>query len=135
MVDYVHAWKVRKIQIIIVNIFFLLIGIGIAVNENDIRTGLTVWFFGSWVVETIISSFTKGGGMLSSLGLNAISLVFNGSFAAATGWTLFGVFFLIAVIRLLIGIIVIVIALALEFVLFPFTTLYYFLKAREARKR
>ncbi len=131
MIDYAHAWKVRKIQIIVVNIILLLIGIGVAVSDKQPVEGLAIWFFGSWIVGTLISSFSKSGDKISSLALNVVSVMFNGAFAAVTGGPLFIFFFMFAVVKCVIGVIVLGVVLAFEFVAFPITTIYYYIKSRE----
>ena len=124
MSDYAHAWKTRLMQIVIVNIVFVIIGIIVSIKNNDVRIGCFVWIFGSWVVEALVSTFTKGGGRISSLALSAVSSLGLALGTSDSGsfiwiWFAFKALFVIVVLSFLITI---------EFFMFPFTTIYYFVK-------
>lgn len=131
MTDYKKAWKVRKIQIIVVNLIFGVISIyGIISGSNVVET-LTFWFVGAWLVETMLAAFSKSGDRVSSLALNIGASLFSGVFAATSGGSVFWVFyFTISIVKAIFGLIVISAILAFEFVAFPFTTLNYYLKSK-----
>lgn len=132
MVDYRQAWKVRKIQIIVINAIFAVLGIVTVFSDKNLVEGLTLWFFGAWIVETLISAFSKSGDKVSSLARNVGATLFSGTFAAASGGsTLWVFFFMISMIKAMFGAAVISAILAFEFVAFPFTSIYYFVRSRQ----
>lgn len=132
MVDYRRAWKVRKIQIIVINVIFAALGIVLAISDKNLAEGVLFWFFGAWIVETLVSAFSKSGDKVSSLAMNIGASLFSGTFAAASGGsTLWVFFFVIALIKAMFGSAVIAAILIFEFFAFPFTSIYYFVKSRQ----
>lgn len=132
MVDYKSAWKKRLIQIIIVNVIFLALGIYYIVTSGDFITGLGIWFFGSWTLLTIIATFGKSEDKISSLGRNLAVSIFSGIFAATSGGSTLMVFlFVIAIIKAIVGMMVLAVIFVFEYIAFPITTIYYFVKARQ----
>ena len=132
MVDYRQAWKVRKIQIIVINAIFAALGIVTAISDKNLVEGIALWFFGAWIVETLVSAFSKSGDRVSSLARNIGASLFSGTFAAASGGsTLWVFFFMISMIKAMFGAVVISAILAFEFVAFPFTSIYYYVQSRK----
>ena len=43
---YAHAWRVRKIQMIIVNVIFAVLGAYAGVVDHNILEGAVIWLFG-----------------------------------------------------------------------------------------
>lgn len=131
MVDYKHIWKVRKIQIIVINVIFAAFGIAVAVTDKNLIEGIGIWIFGAWIVETLVSAFSKSGDKMSSLVRNIGASFFSGIFASASGGsTLWVFFFMISLFKAMFGLIAVSAILIVEFVAFPFTTIYYFVKSR-----
>lgn len=132
MVDYRQVWKVRKIQIIVINAIFAALGIVTAISDKNLVEGIALWFFGAWIVETLVSAFSKSGDRVSSLARNIGASLFSGTFAAASGGTTLWVFFfMISMIKAMFGAVVISAILAFEFVAFPFTSIYYYIQSRK----
>ena len=132
MVDYKRAWKVRRNQIIVVNIIFAALGITVAILDRDFIEGIVLWFFGAWVTETLVSAFSKSGNRVSTLARDVFATFFSGSFAAASGGgTLWVFLFVFSMIRAMFGTIAITAILAFEFVAFPFTTIYYYVMSKK----
>lgn len=132
MVDYVHAWKVRMIQLIVVNVIFFIIGICTAIGNKDVLNGVMIWILGAWACGTLISSFTKGGDKMSSLAKNCLSSMVLGIFAAGSGGSSLWIFlFMFRLIKAMIGLVVVAILLLVEFILYPITTIYYFVRSRQ----
>ena len=132
MVDYRQAWKVRKIQIIVINAIFAALGIVTAISDKNLVEGIALWFFGAWIVETLVSAFSKSGDRVSSLARNIGASLFSGTFAAASGGsTLWVFFFMISMFKAMFGAVVISAILAFEFVAFPFTSIYYYVQSRK----
>lgn len=75
---YAHAWKVRKIQMIIVNVIFAVLGAYAGVADHNILEGVVIWLFGSWMVSAIVSAFTKTGDKVSALAYTVGAAVFSG---------------------------------------------------------
>lgn len=131
--DYREAWRVRKIQLIVVNAIFLIIGIGTAIGDKNIAELFPTWILGAWIVGTIVASFSKTGGRLSSMAKNVFSTMIIGTLGAAfegTGSMFFAVTFMIALIKAMVGMVVFFAALAFELILYPISSIYYFAKSR-----
>ncbi|MDD6657116.1 MAG: hypothetical protein PUE95_07495 [Lachnospiraceae bacterium] len=132
MVDYNRAWKVRRNQIIVVNIIFAALGITVAILDRDFLEGIGLWFLGSWIIETLVSAFSKSGNRVSTLARDVFATFFSGSFAAASGGgTLWVFFFMFSIIRAMFGTIAITLIIVFEFFAFPFTTIYYYVKSKK----
>lgn len=131
MVDYKNAWKVRITQIIVINIIFAVIGIVIGVTDRSIGEAISIWFFGSWMVETFVSAFSKSGDKVSTLARSVAGTFISGSFTAASGGSMLGAFlFVFYFIKALFGLMLISVILVVELFAFPFTTIYYFVRSR-----
>lgn len=134
MVDYRQAWKVRMIQMIVINAIFAVVGMTTAISEGKPLEGLIIWFFGSWIVETLISSFGKTGDKVSTLARSVVVVMFAGTGGAssggvgAAGWAFL---FIFACVKAMFAIIAIAVILAFEFVAFPITSIYYFIRSRQ----
>lgn len=129
--SYLHAWKVRKIQLIIVNVVFAVLGVLTAI-EGNIIGGFTTWIFGAWIVGTFLASFTKTGDRISRLAYTIGATMFSGVMSAATeGGPFFVVMFAINLVKAFFGCFVLAAVLAFEFVAYPFTTINYFIKSRQ----
>lgn len=132
--DYVQAWKVRKIQLIIVNIICAIIGVWAGLSYGNILFGLFTWILGAWVVGTIVASFTKTGDKISTLAYSVGAAVFAGMLGAAfegRNAELFAIVLLWNAVKASIGVIIIGVILCFEFVVFPVTTIVYFVKSRQ----
>lgn len=131
MVDYTRAWKVRRTQLIIINVIMAVFGLWAGFSSGKIREGIILWILGAWIIETIVSSFSKSGDKLSSLAYNLAASLFAGTFAASSGSGLWAFTFTILMIKLIFGVMVIGLILAFEFVAFPFTTIHYYVQSNK----
>ena len=131
--DYVQAWKARKIQLIIVNIICAIIGVWAGLSYGNIFAGLIMWILGAWVVGTIVASFTKTGDKISTLVFSVGAAFFAGMLGAAfegRSAELFAIVFLWNFFKACIGLMILGVILCFEFVVFPVTTIVYFVKSR-----
>lgn len=133
MISYAHAWKVRKIQLIIVNAVFAALGGYVAVVDANIMEGALIWLVGSWMIGTLISAFTKSGDRVSALAYTVGAAIFSGMALSLSegGSTLWAIVFTWNAIKAAIGMTILAVILAFEFVIFPITTIYYFVKSRQ----
>ena len=133
--EYSDAWKVRKIQILIVTTICFVLGIIIGKRDMDIREGLIVWFFGTWLFETIISSFTPGGLNISKLALvvlaGAITLFFDGLLDGSSRSRIIYIVTGIAFIGMIIALFLVLVILMIEFLILPITTAYLYIRSKE----
>ena len=130
---YAHAWRVRKIQMIIVNVIFAVLGAYAGVVDHNILEGAVIWLFGSWMVSAIVSAFTKTGDKVSALAYTVGAAVFSGmALSLSEGGSVFwAIAFTWNAIKASVGMMILAAILVFEFVIFPITTIYYFLKSRQ----
>lgn len=130
---YAHAWKVRKIQLIVVNVIFAVLGAYVGVSDRNIAEGALIWLVGSWMVGTIISAFTKSGDKVSALAYTVGAAVFSGMALSLSegGSALWAIVFTWNAIKASVGMMILAAILVFEFVIFPITTIYYFVKSRQ----
>lgn len=130
---YAHAWKVRKIQMIIVNVIFAALGAYVGVADHNILEGAVIWLFGSWMVSAIVSAFTKTGDKVSALAYTVGAAVFSGmALSLSEGGSVFwAIAFTWNAIKASVGMMILAAILVFEFVIFPITTIYYFVKSRQ----
>lgn len=130
---YAHAWKVRKIQLIIVNVIFAMLGAYAGVADYNILEGAAIWLFGSWMVSSTVSAFTKTGDKVSALAYTVGAAVFSGMALSLFegGSTFCALVFTWNAIKASIGMMILAAILVFEFVIFPITTIYYFVKSRQ----
>lgn len=130
---YAHAWKVRKIQMIIVNVIFAVLGAYAGVADHNILEGAVIWLFGSWMVSAIVSAFTKTGDKVSALAYTVGAAVFSGmALSLSEGGSVFwAIAFTWNAIKASVGMMILAAILVFEFVIFPITTIYYFVKSRQ----
>lgn len=130
---YAHAWKVRKIQLIIVNAVFAALGGYAAVADANIIEGALIWLFGSWMVSALVSAFTKTGDKVSALAYTVGAAVFSGmALSLSEGGSVFwAIAFTWNAIKASVGMMILAAILVFEFVIFPITTIYYFVKSRQ----
>ena len=129
---YTHAWKVRKIQLIIVNAIFAVIGAYAGFEDKNLIEGAIIWLVGSWLAGTLIASFTKTGDKVSALAFTVGAAIFSGmAFSMFNGSTFWMIVFTWNMIKAFVGIAIILVILAFEFVIYPITTAYYFAKSRQ----
>lgn len=130
---YTHAWKVRKIQMIIVNVIFAALGAYVGVADHNILEGAVIWLFGSWMVSAIVSAFTKTGDKVSALAYTVGAAVFSGmALSLSEGGSVFwAIAFTWNAIKASVGMMILAAILVFEFVIFPITTIYYFVKSRQ----
>lgn len=130
---YAHAWKVRKIQMIIVNVIFAVLGAYAGVADHNILEGAVIWLFGSWMVSAIVSTFTKTGDKVSALAYTVGAAVFSGmELSLSEGDSVFwAIAFTWNAIKASVGMMILAAILVFEFVIFPITTIYYFVKSRQ----
>ena len=130
--DYKYAWKVRKIQLIIINAIFLVIGIITAISDRSLMELFEIWIAGSWFVGTIVANFSKSGDRMSSLLTSFITGMFSGAFAATFGGNpLFVFVFMIMLFKFMFGMIAICAILCFEFVWYPISSILYFVRSRD----
>lgn len=136
--DYKHTWKVRWIQLLIVNILAAALMIYTFFDGNpESRTMdqalecILNWLIISWVVASIVGAFTKN----SSWIFNTITSVFSwGVLGLASGFSNDGSMamafvFTISLFKCVIGFAVITAILCVAIVAYPFSTVYYFVKS------
>lgn len=130
---YAHAWKVRKIQMIIVNVIFAVLGAYAGVADHNILEGAVIWLFGSWMASAIVSAFTKTGDKVSALAYTVGAAVFSGmTLSLSEGGSVFwAIAFTWNAIKASVGMMILAAILVFEFVIFPITTIYYFVKSRQ----
>lgn len=130
---YAHAWMVRKIQLIIVNAVFAALGGYAAVADANIIEGAVIWLFGSWMVSALVSAFTKTGDKVSALAYTVGAAVFSGmALSLSEGGSVFwAIAFTWNAIKASVGMMILAAILVFEFVIFPITTIYYFVKSRQ----
>lgn len=130
---YAHAWKVRKIQMIIVNVIFAVLGAYVGVADHNILEGAVIWLFGSWMVSALVSAFTKTGDKVSALAYTVGAAVFSGmALSLSEGGSVFwAIAFTWNAIKASVGMMILAAILVFEFVIFPITTIYYFVKSRQ----
>lgn len=131
--SYAYAWKVRKIQMIIVNAIFAILGAYVGVADKNLLEGAMIWFFGSWLVETVISAFTKSSGRISALAYTVGAAVFSGVVLSLSegGSVFWAIVFTWNAIKASVGMVILAAILVFEFVVFPITTVYFFVKSRQ----
>lgn len=130
---YVHAWKVRKIQLIVVNVIFAILGAYVGVADRNIAEVILIWLVSSWMVGTIISAFSKSGDRVSALAYTVGVAVFSGmalslSEGVAVLWAIILTW---NAIKASVGMMILAAILVFEFVIFQITTVYYFVKSRQ----
>lgn len=130
---YAHAWKVRKIQLIVVNVIFAVLGAYVGVADQNLAEGALLWLIGSWMVSAIVSAFTKTGDKVSALAYTVGAAVFSGFALSLTegGSIFWAIAFTWNAIKASVGMCILAAILIFEFVIFPFTTIYYFVKSRQ----
>ena len=130
---YAHAWRVRKIQMIIVNVIFAVLGAYVGVADHNILEGAVIWLFGSWMVSALVSAFTKTGDKVSALAYTVGAAVFSGmALSLSEGGSVFwAIAFTWNAIKASVGMMILAAILVFEFVIFPITTIYYFVKSRQ----
>ena len=131
--DYKELWKKRKIHLIIANLIFGGLGIYVAVSagKNYITEAISLWILGSWTLGTMLSTFSKNGGIVSSFANNVVKSMILGSFAMDGVSTLAGIMFVIALFKAMIGALILFVILFVGFFVFPITTVIYFVKSRK----
>lgn len=131
MTNYKSLWDARKKQLITINVIFAIFGIGNAISYGNIMTGLMTWFFGSWIIATLISTFGKTGDKVASVAKSMGASLFSGTFAAASGGsTLWVFYFIISMIKATVGAVFILAVLIYEFFAYPISSIYYFVRSR-----
>ncbi len=136
--DYKHTWKVRWIQLLIVNILAAALMIYTFFDGNpESRTMdqalecILNWLIISWVVASIVGAFTKNGSWI----FNTIASVFSwGVLGLASGFSNDGSMamafvFTISLFKCVIGFAAITAILCVAIVAYPFSTVYYFVKS------
>ena len=108
----------------------MALGVFAAISDHDILEGVLLWLCGSWAVGALIASFTKGGGKFSSLVLNVFSGILASIGLSRTGDGFFAFVFTIILIKAIIGIMILSVLLLVEFLAYPFTTIFYLVKSR-----
>lgn len=134
MKDYKELWKKRKIHLIIANLICGGLGIYVAISagKNYITEAICLWILGSWTLGTILSTFNKNGGKVSSLAHEILYSMIFGAFAMDGVSTLAAIFFVIAIFKAIVGALILFAILSVGFILFPITTVIYFIKSRKA---
>lgn len=130
---YTHAWKVRKIQMIIINVICAALGAYVGIIDKNIAEGAALWFIFSWFLSAFVSAFTKSGNKISSLAYTVGAVVFSGMVLSfSEGSSIFaGIVFAWNLIKATVGMAILAVILVFEFVIFPITTIYYFVKSRQ----
>lgn len=131
--DYKEAWRVRKIQLIIINTIFLVIGIGTAIVDRNFVELFTTWIPWAWVVGTLVASFSKTGDRLSTLGKNVFMTWVVGAMGAAlegAGGMFFAFAFCVGFCKVLFGMCLFIATIVFELVFYPISSVYYFIKSR-----
>lgn len=130
---YAHAWKVRKIQLIVINVIFAMLGAYVGVTDRNIAVGMLIWLVGSWMVGTLISAFSKSGDRVSALAYTVGVAVFSGMALSLSegGSVLWAIVLTWNAIKASVGMMILAAILVFEFVIFPITTVYYFVKSRQ----
>lgn len=130
---YAHAWKVRKIQLIVVNVIFAILGAYVGIADANIVEGAAIWLFGSWMVSALVATFTKSGNKVSALAYTVGAAVFSGmALSLSEGGSVFwAITFTWNAIKASVGMMILAAILVFEFVIFPITTIYYFVKSRQ----
>lgn len=125
--------QVRKIQMIIVNVIFAVLGAYVGVADHNILEGAVIWLFGSWMVSALVSAFTKTGDKVSALAYTVGAAVFSGmALSLSEGGSVFwAIAFTWNAIKASVGMMILAAILVFEFVIFPITTIYYFVKSRQ----
>lgn len=139
--DYKHAWKVRWIQLLIVNILAAALMIYTFFDAgpeyrtmNQALEYVLDWFILSWIVASIVGAFTKNGSWIS----NTIASVFSwGVLGLASGFSNDGSMamafvFTISLFKCVIGFAAITAILCVAIVAYPFSTVYYFVKSLQS---
>ena len=131
--DYRHAWKVRWIQMLIVNIVCGGIGICFGVSTKEPLAGLMFWFFASWMLGAMLAMFSKNTGRVASLALNVLGFIggaFVGAFNGGLSF-LMAFFLMFAMIKVMFGMIALTAIYIFELVAYPITTIVLLVKSRE----
>ena len=132
--DYIRAWKVRRLQIIIINIIFAILGVFNYYMKGDYVYGIGVWFIGSWACAAIFSAFTKSGDKVGALGWYLINAILTGFIASFGDISIFLFFnFMFAMLKACVLVVVLFVVLIFEFFAFPFTTIFYFIKCHQMK--
>lgn len=131
---YKELWRIRKTQLIIVNIIFAIIGLYFGFYKNyGWQFFLFAWLGGSWIAATVISAFTNTEDKISSLARVIGAAIISGIlYSLSSGNSiLVTVLFAWNLAKAVIGIVAISVILIFNFVIFPFTTVYYFAKSKQ----
>ena len=129
--DYKRAWKVRLIQIIVINIICGAFVIFVGNEMNEPVAGIVLWFFLSWGFGAAAATFTKNGDRVSEFVYNILEMFFFSVFATLSdGFSIFTAFILvIGMFKAMIGAIIVGAILIYEFFAYPITTIIYFVKS------
>lgn len=135
MKDYIAIWKRRRLELILVNILFLIISILIIVYDGEWLTAFITWFFGAWILCAMAAVSSKnensGGGVARDFATGILS----GFGAAFTGGGIFFVFiYLIYMVKAMYALCVLTVLFVIEFIGYPFTTIYYYIRYRNEKK-
>lgn len=132
IIDYMQLWNARKKQLIILNIVFAIIGIGVAISDKNIGEGLAYWILGVWTVGVVLSMFPKNRDRVSNWVFDVLLGAFFGGATAATGGSILGaaLYFWYGC-KAVIGLIILGFVILYEYIAFPITSVYYFIKSKE----
>lgn len=135
--DYKHIWKVRWIQLLIVNVLVAALMIYTYFDGgpdhrtvNEALEYTLYWIIFSWLFASVVAAFTKNGSWIS----NTVGAVFSwGILGLAAGFsdsssTAMAFVFAISMFKFLFGAVALIAVLCIAFVAYPFTTVYYLIK-------
>ena len=133
MLDYKKMFKMRLIQIIVVNIIMIAVTIWLYREGDSFLDVFELWFFGSWLIESIIPLTSKHGGKFSEYAASIVELFFASSltmFAGEFCSPLLVIWLFVIMCKLFFGAIALGVIIAVEFIAYPFTTVYYYIKSK-----
>ena len=130
--DYRQAWKVRWIQMLIVNILCGGIGIWFGVSTKEPLAGVMFWVLASWMLGAMVAMFSKNTGRIAALAFHVMIFIgetFIGAFRG--GLSFFAAFLLMfAMIKVMFGMIALTAIYIFELVAYPITTIVLLVKSR-----
>lgn len=148
--DIFEYWRIRKRNIIISNILGVLLTAGLIylgykyIGFEDlfettisiVLFAIVLWILLSWIIGTILTIAFSGkcDDRLSSIGRSILQIFFGTIASTLTSGGVLFVFFLIwALIKLAVGLAVLAVIFAINFVAYPFTTLIAFIRTRKPK--
>lgn len=127
--DYKDIWKIRKMQLLIINAICSAFGIFVAYTDT-VAKGIDVWLVLSWIIGALVSSFMNESSLLSTFLSKTLDWeLFDGISGENKKLWKEALSICISFIKQLSIPLLVTVILVCAIIAYPFVTVYYFVRA------